>query len=194
MDQQDHEPSQHSPSLPVLPSVVPTSGEGSDDRYAHSMIEHCLALLLTTLGTTQIHTSQLSQICPVIPDYDLHCVVLESDCDSMGTIIERLHLLVELLPVHAVIRRFFPSLTFAMGEESIWELEKKAAQAFDAAQASGFNQDWAERMAHDACTRWILHCFEGQDIFDIPKSILDLIAGIITQICHRHARRIVTDA
>lgn len=129
----------------------------------------------------------------VDPAFDQLCHCLERDCAGLQAVLDAMRDIIDLLPVHAVITRLFPTYSSYLDEQGLWALERIAREVYETTLLAGATEDLAYDGAHAACVASVLKQLGGQELADLPDGLCWLIQGVLMQVkmllCRRQIAR-----
>ena len=117
----------------------------------------------------------------VEPEFDWLCQRLECDCAGLRAGLDAMRDIVDLLPVHAVITRLFPTYHASLDEQELWNLERVAREVYENSLLAGQNESLAHDSAHTACVATALKQVGGQSLDDLPDDVCWLIQAVLAQ-------------
>ena len=135
--------------------------------------------LTTSVGTS---IAALALVDGVEPALDQLFHTLERDCAGLQAGLDAMRDIIDLLPVHAVITRLFPTSRSCLGEQELWSLERVAREVYESSQLAGANEGLAYDAAHAACVALALKRLGVQDLTDLPDDVCWLIQAVLVQV------------
>jgi len=125
----------------------------------------------------------------VDPAFDELCHWLERDCAGLRCGLETMRDIIDLLPIHAVMTRLFPTYCLYLDEQELWNLERMAREYYESLVLQGVPEQVAYDGARDACVSEVLKRLGRHDLSDIPDDICWLIQAVVFQVKMLLARR-----